>query len=318
MLRSDWRARNTTVTVALGCVFLLVLGGLIWREAVYQTEIRLQGERSTQVHFEYAEEQVQRDCAGLSGSELSECVYDEIAAAQDHARAKQDLEAQQEMARFTRLMGLTAIVGLFIGALSVWFIYDTLRAARDTAHEAKKATLAAVAAADEAREANRIMRSEARPWVSIDQNVLCDFIHEPGSERCDIWLEYTLTNKGKMPAHNISIFWDVYRFDWKYVGAGRQGVADAAQRAKGKPLHEIPVLFPSERTTRTTHGGSYIRGEEEGTIFLCMGIAYSLDPLGSEQAVSAQAFVLENEDGRFGPFAFQLLSIKRNGYTLIE
>jgi len=46
---------------------------------------------------------------------LRDCFNLQIEATSEHRRAEQDLDAQQQMALFTRVMGYTAIAGIGIG-----------------------------------------------------------------------------------------------------------------------------------------------------------------------------------------------------------
>lgn len=217
---------------------------------------------------------------------------------------RQDLRAQETMARATNAIVMLSMIGLGLSAMGAALLIWTLVETRKSS--------------DAAMEANRIMRSEARPWVTIEQDIPCDFIHEEGSDKCNLFFGYTLKNNGKMPAHNISVVSRVYRYDWAYIGAGTQGVRDVIRRAKSKNYSDIPVIFAADSKPRTTYGGWKIDGDEKGTVFLCVCVIYSLDPLNSERGLHAQAFVLENRTNRLGPLAFDLLSVASGAYTRIE
>ena len=296
--------------VSTATIILLIL---TW---VYDT-VRLVGttrseyERHSDAYAHQAQEDIQERCLLIEPVAQVECIREVVQATREDERAERDLIAQSEMALWAFWMLIVTGVTAAVTGIGVYYVRSTLMQAGET-------NRAAVAAAEAANEANRIMRSESRPWIAIEQNVKCDFIYEEGGSKCEIWWEMTLTNKGKTPAHNVSITEGIYRYDWGFIGAGRQGVEDVVNRAKRKPFFDIPVIFTSESKPWATHGGSQIRGEDEGTIFLCVCVLYSLDPSGHEQVLTAQAFVLQNDDGLLGPLAFKLLKINARGYTRIE
>lgn len=204
-----------------------------------------------------ANQEIADQCLGQEQVAMAQCIQEIVEATNEDQRAERDLVAQIDAARWNLGALIIAILGSGLALLGTFLIHETLRTTRDTANEAKKANFAAVAAANEAKEANRIMRSESRPWVFIEQNVMCEFIHQEGGEQCTFWWKYNLVNKGRMPAHNISISWGVYRYDWTFVGAGQQGVADVVSQARRKVSYEIPALFPSESSPRETYGSTY-------------------------------------------------------------
>jgi hypothetical protein len=112
--------------IALCLVFTVVLGWIVWDFSAGLTEQRLRGLQSSNAHIEYAEDRIDERCLALKVVVLRDCIQQEIEAAKDHARANQDLEAQRTMAQFTKIMGMTAIAGVFLGIGSIVLIYLTL------------------------------------------------------------------------------------------------------------------------------------------------------------------------------------------------
>ena len=107
----------------------------VWGLSAQQTESRIRGEQSAEAHIQYAEDRIDRECLALEGVALRDCIHQEIESAKEHARANQDLEAQQTMALFTKIMGATAVVGVFLGLGSVVLIYLTLAETQKLATE---------------------------------------------------------------------------------------------------------------------------------------------------------------------------------------
>jgi hypothetical protein len=117
--------------LALSFVLFAIVLWAVWGESAKLTEQRLRSEVSIDLHIEYAEDRIDEKCLKLDPKPMRDCIHDEIESARDHSRANQDLNAQQEMARFTRVMGWTAMVGLLLAACSAGLIFYTLRATQD-------------------------------------------------------------------------------------------------------------------------------------------------------------------------------------------
>jgi len=120
----DGRLAIVVFSIVIGAVIIVI----VWDEAVRLTENRLRSEQGSKAHIEYAEDRIDQECRRLEGTALRDCVHEQIKSANDHNRAEQDLNAQQVMARFTRVMGYVGIIGLFVGAGFIYLIFATLRA----------------------------------------------------------------------------------------------------------------------------------------------------------------------------------------------
>lgn|GEM_PF-5460150 len=173
---------GTLAWIVTGIITLSICSWLAWDFSADQTEERMHGEQRTQQHIEYAKDRIDKECLSLKLIALRDCIHKEIESARDHARAQQDLKAQQKMATFTKIMGYTAIVGLILGAISIGVIVSTLR---------------------EMSRTNQIMRDEQRPWLTLEIEEYCDFFDAGHGGR--IKPAFKFSNKGKMPAHNISM-----------------------------------------------------------------------------------------------------------------
>lgn len=109
---------------------------------------------------------------------LRDCIHEQIEAARDHERSEQDLDAQQTMAQFTRLMGWTAVAGLVLGGVSIVVIYRTLREMVTT---------------------NQIMQDQQRPWLQFEANT--GGAISTGTAEIFIYL----INRGTSPARDVEV-----------------------------------------------------------------------------------------------------------------
>lgn len=168
--------------VAILAVIVFVAGYLLWHESARLAEQKIRDEQRAQAHIEYAEDRIDENCLSLVGVPLRDCIHEEIQAAQDHSRAEGDLDAQQVMARFTRIMGYTGIAGVVLGGVSVVLILMTLW---------------------ETSAGVRVMRSEQRPWVDILKPNVKKARFGAGSGEID--LLFPLENTGQSPAQNVQV-----------------------------------------------------------------------------------------------------------------
>lgn len=170
---SYWRGPLAYLALALLCIS--VTAWVSWSVSSDLTEQQVRGEKTAEYHDTYAEEAIDQKCLGLKLPALRDCIHEQIESAHDHERAEQDLDAQQDMARFTKVMGWTAIVSVFLGAGSIVLIFLTLRETQKMAKETTRIGDAQVkisnAAVKSAQEANKItreaMQSANRPFVIV-------------------------------------------------------------------------------------------------------------------------------------------------------
>jgi len=172
-------------------VFALMLAAVlfagVWDLASNQAEQRIKAEQSTQEHIEYAEDRIDEKCLTLEPMPMRDCIHKEIESARDHSRANQDLNAQQQMAFFTKIMAWTTAGGLALGAVSIVVIYATL---------------------SEMGRTNQIMREEQRPWVWIKnfQISKLDIWNIEMSDYLSLNWEYDIENTGASAATGVLNF----------------------------------------------------------------------------------------------------------------
>lgn len=140
-----------SITLSIAGLYFLVGAGLgVWswyeetREANYEYHSRAAAEQKQ------AAEQIGDRCAvPLAPADfVGMCLADEIESYRKHNVADEDLQAQQEMARWTGVMGVTAAIGVPIsicGLIAIWFSLRQTRQAistdRDIGHAQVRAYL---------------------------------------------------------------------------------------------------------------------------------------------------------------------------------
>ncbi|MCL3882472.1 hypothetical protein [Marivita sp. GX14005] len=200
----------------------------------------------------------------------------------------------------------------FLSFLAVMLLWLTLR-------QAIRTNDAAVAAANAANVANELMRSEQRPWLTLRWQVSCEYLQRSSTKYSLKWF-YNVENLGKSPAFNVRVSYNVYRYDWSFIGAGRQAAPIEMDRAKRSTNFTSKVLFPNQSTEFIHHPEwsilGTIDGHDEGTLFLCVSIAYDLDHLGTKVGHETRVLVLERQEEQFGPMAHRILNV--SGYQVVE
>ena len=178
------RYRNDIVAtwVAVAIVFSGIVGSLAWGISSDLTEQRVRAEKIAEYHDNYAEDRIDVKCPTLPPADMQKCIHKEIEAARDHERSEQDLNAQQAMARFAKVMGWTAIAGLALGGISIWVIFATLKEMSST---------------------NDIMRDDQRPWVDFE--VTLNSFNISDRHMCTVDVDITIFNRGKSPAVDVIV-----------------------------------------------------------------------------------------------------------------
>jgi len=101
-----------------------------------------EGERiaNSDTYSRHTQQDIQK-CLRGPESEVQECIEKVVEATNEHKRAEGDLKAQKTMARFTFVMGLTGVVGLFVGSFSMYLIWLTVRETRRVGRDQSRAYL---------------------------------------------------------------------------------------------------------------------------------------------------------------------------------
>lgn len=185
MYGSDWRGPLAFIVFGIVVASIAVL--LAWDMSATLTEQRIRYEKASEAYTQQAEDGIQRDCgADLDALALRSCIREKIESAEDGKRAERDLDAQEGMALFTRLMGFTGLIGLLVGVGSVYLIWATLRATQVMA-----------------RDTREIGEAQVRAYLSIDK-VEVSARPKRGIVFWDVVV--TVRNSGQSPARGIQVW----------------------------------------------------------------------------------------------------------------
>ncbi len=142
--------------------------------------------RNTQEHI--------KECLALpEDGRKSKCIVKVVEASNEHERAEKDLIAQTEMALWALGMLVVSTLMMFVSALGVWWIRETLAETRN-----------AVKAADDAVTVTRkIGESQLRAYCSVDSATLEQGNPDSGGDGYrKIYTQITIKNYGQTPAYD--------------------------------------------------------------------------------------------------------------------
>ena len=142
-----------------------------------------------------------KECMSKSTTiEALECYRDAEYDSEEEQRANQDLNAQREMADWAEsVLWATILIGaatVIVTTIGIYFVRETLTVSNQTNE-------AAISAARSANEANRILRAERRPWVTLRRDTECDFFE---SDRgFSVAWNHDFENLGRSPAYDLRL-----------------------------------------------------------------------------------------------------------------
>lgn len=175
--------RGPIALVIFGTFVAIVIFGLIWDYSSLLTEQRIRYEESARRYTEQAIDWIEARCeVELPPSALRSCIFQEIESAEDQQRSERDLDAQESVARSTRTMMWTALIGLVLGVGSVYLIWGTLRETQRMAEITRDV-------------GKRQLR--AYVTVTVENAVLL------GPDRSQLRVKIKFRNSGQTPAKNI-------------------------------------------------------------------------------------------------------------------
>lgn len=102
-------------------------------------------------------------------------------AAEEREYAREDLQAQKSMAKWTLLAAIAAFVSAVASGIAVWFVYDTLKETRSANRQARKAH-----------------RRELRAYVAVE-----DGTYERHPDGKGLTIAVLVVNFGQTPAYNL-------------------------------------------------------------------------------------------------------------------
>ena len=157
-------------------------------------------------------------------------------------------------------MAFLGLVATAVSVLAVWLLKKTLDATIIAVREGEKATFASIEAATAAAEANRIIRSDQRPWLDFEIMDFGDFQVVSGAA----WStpNVMITNLGKSPALNVWFKMSIIEAKTFDDEIERDRIVN--EFGQSSLIHEGLVIFPGRSRSRenTLAGGRFIRTQD--------------------------------------------------------
>lgn len=171
------------------CLLLYVSGQLVGGQSERRKYVPIIYKHAAKVDARLA-------CIELRVPDPFECIYDRLQAAQDQARAEQDLSAQQLAAVSSLASALIAFFAMIITTVGVWFVKRTLDETRKAVEDTGIATLAM-------KEQNRIAETTAmqqlRAYLILDEPVFNPILDLDGKLK-QLVIYFRMSNSGETPA----------------------------------------------------------------------------------------------------------------------
>lgn len=189
MLNGD-RLRNYTVGFLAGLALAILVGLSLWQGASdLENQIALQTQKEAAQYTDPARISVECKTSSVTAPAKQDCISTESEAANEAERNTYDLEAQQTVAVWTRVMGKAAIIGMGVGIIGLFLIFTTF-------WETRKA-------AQTSRQTYDAFISLERPVIAPKANVE----HIQGESRFGIGFEATNLGKTSCVIEKIFVSW---------------------------------------------------------------------------------------------------------------
>lgn len=280
------RGNGTTTLEALLC-FAALFGVVILAYATgwtFGTDVG-RDQVTAQQHYEAAKQDALQACAGRIGRAAVECGAKAAEAAQDQSIARQDLYAQQDMAKWAFWMLLASTITLGVSVAGVWFVKRTLDATlvavRDTGAATRAMRIANVIARKSQASNLAANKAQVRAYLSLVKLRIED------GEKGQV-LHYEIVNSGQSPARATDIYWIIARQDFPHLPLHKiNPVGDIPAGGKDAARLGLKTQTPWEAFAQPMD------------IIVVQARAQFTDVFGTRQSDPTEFQMLIDNDGRF-------------------
>lgn len=150
--RGDYDQLGRIAIIGIGAV---AWGAMIWSISAYQAVDAYRTGQHAAYERKSTDSRIAESCSDRKGSALVQCVKDIIETSRDSERSEYDLNAQEQMAYWAKLMFWATAIMAMVTVVGVWFVKRTLEATLEAVEDTSEATEAM-------REANEIARDTTR------------------------------------------------------------------------------------------------------------------------------------------------------------
>lgn len=138
-MSSGNRLRNYAIGLGVGLLIAAGFGSYFWSEVNrLDAEIQVRADEQASQYSDTAYVATECEPNGVTTATDDQCIEAGHEAARQAQRNERDLEAQQRMALWTRVMGQAAIVGMGVGIIGLALIFTTFWETRKTAISAAR------------------------------------------------------------------------------------------------------------------------------------------------------------------------------------
>lgn len=182
-------------------------------------------------HYDQVKNDALKSCIGREGSALRDCATEAVETAQDQSVSRQDLYAQQDMAKWAFWMMCLTFGTVLVTGVGVYFVKRTLDTNSDFLEESIKATGAM-------ERQNNLAEQGQRPWVTIEIDVsrVSTKSIEPEFD-----FDIIFRNVGR----SVATFFNFYH-EILYEGDGRDSISEFVAAAKSEVPTSKILLVPGD------------------------------------------------------------------------
>jgi len=202
------KVRNYTIGLAVGIIAAALIGYLFfWQPGVaLDSRVQHQASEKSKQYANPSNITIEGECPSIPTPDTVNCISQKQDTANQRQRDIRDLEAQQSMAVWTRIMGKATIVAMGVGIIGLALVFTTFR-------EARRAADAGFAANKIARKIGEaqvrcypsvssvdVTLDDLRPTKSISPSSPC----MEGLEPVSPIVKFKITNHGNSPMKDLN------------------------------------------------------------------------------------------------------------------
>jgi hypothetical protein len=160
---------------------------MVWNISRETARDQMEATHASRDYAQNAQAEISKRCARLPPLAAAQCGGEATKASRDSENREQDLEAQRDMARWTRVTGWAALFGVALSAVGVGLVFVTFRATREANEISRQA-----------------MMAENRAWIEIVPTFqFGDFRYSEEQREFRLKAVFTVKNIGETVALNV-------------------------------------------------------------------------------------------------------------------
>lgn len=214
-------------SIVVALVGLAAIGGGVGFGLLQQSRYVQEAEHRRTDYARHAADQIRQGCASIAPPQQAQCLVDAVdeyaIKARDNQREYDDLVAQRKSALWTSIMGVAALLGMFLSAVGVLLVWTTFRETKRTnqiamrenarstrralasGHESATALAIAQRNADAAARQVEVAQETAKRQLRAYISVVSISQMKPPTVGEAFSSKVKFVNHGRTPAHNVVV-----------------------------------------------------------------------------------------------------------------